>query len=245
MNSNSNNNKPPNGTSEEKTVIFRYSHWYEYWSAFLGGVILVFAVLFVLFRIALNNIGINEVNMSPFWDMHSLLALSIALGGCVFIVVFSWFFSWWTARKITDRQGTAVFNEKSVSIFLKNKTLIYNYTDIKKIEYVEYIYSKQWQGILAAPKADLVFYSNTGKYKISTSVEESWQWFKKQPLRMRMGLGKSNPYRISYYRASLPVPGVFARMKYHNFSQQFQFFNLKNELTKYVNVVTVEKHKTW
>ena len=218
-------------TVKTNNINFRYSHWYEYWAIFVGGGILLTIVLFVLFRITLDSIGINQIHISLFWEQHILLGLGIIVGSSVFIIVFSWLFSRWVAKKMSDRQGIALFNEKTVDIRLKNKILTYNYADFKKIEYVEYIYFERYKGILVPPKADLIFYSNTGKYKISVSVQESWQWFKKLPLLERVGFrGKS---------VFLPI-----WIKYDDFynCSEITFVEFKNEFKKYVNVETVVKH---
>jgi hypothetical protein len=80
----------------------------------------------------------------------------------------------------------------------------------------------------------LIFYSNTGKYKISVSVQESWQWYKKLPFLEQAGFREKSVFFPAW-------------VKYDDFynCSEITFVELKNEFEKHVNVETVVKHKTW
>ena len=109
---------------KEKQIKFRYSSNLIVFNLIQwGGTIVCAFVLIISFRLLLNGIGMGEtIGVSPFWDNHIELGVAIIILVLVMIAAFSVLFPYWLARKMTDSQGIASFDNDMLRLQQKNKT---------------------------------------------------------------------------------------------------------------------------
>ena len=142
---------------------FRYSNFWHYYVIKIGSGLFLFFSLFYSLLILLSCYPENTT-------VFKNIVLPIVI--IAFALILSYYFSFKIATKVTNKKGTAIFNEKSV-IFEFEKNISIPYHEIEQI-----IYTRIPRHVTAwfdLPRCRLKICTKKQKIVIHSSFLEAWE----------------------------------------------------------------------